>query len=136
MKIDLKKIERLAASNNVDLVVLYGSQLTNYVNARSDIDIAVHVKTAKIEYPAFSKMLGDFVGIFGDKLDLVLLNEAPPLLKYQIAVYGKVLYEEKEGLFDSFKILSSRFYADTKKFRDLNSVYIDNFLKGVIPIGR
>lgn len=132
----VNKIKETSRIDEIDLAVLHGSHAKGITRKRSDIDFAVRSKIKRIDSQYFMKVLGDFTGIFGDKLDLVFLNEAPPMLKYRIAVYGKLLFEEREGLFEDFKVESSHFYADTKKFRDMNSFFINGFLKGVIPVVR
>jgi predicted nucleotidyltransferase len=132
----IEKIKECARSNEIDLVVLYGSQATGVVTSRSDIDLAVRSKKTKIDYKYFTKLLEEYTKIIGEKIDFVLINNAPPLLRRHISLYGKVLYEEKEGCFNNFKVESAHIYADTEKFRKENSLYVENFLKGVIPIVR
>lgn len=125
-----------AKKHNIELVVLYGSQVAGPTTNRSDIDIAIQTKAPLKETKDFLSVLQDLIQIFGEKLDLVLLNEAPPLLAYLVARNGLLLHEEKPGKFNNFKVMAGHRYADTKKFRALNTFFIEGFLKGAIPIAR
>jgi urease accessory protein UreH len=62
-----------------------------------------------------------------DRIDLVDLNKASPLLMLEIATKGRVLYEEKDG-FLRFKLKASARYADTRKLRRLRQDYLNQEL--------
>lgn len=49
-------------------------------------------------------------------VDLVILNHANPLLKFQVAKTGKPVYEETSSLFARFCSLALRQHEDSKVF--------------------
>lgn len=123
LNIDKKKIEQLGKKHNLKLLILHGSHAKGTAIDRSDIDIGILGKN-KIGFDEFHKILNDFEGIFGDKFDPAFLNNAEPMICYQVALSGQPLYEGAKGAFANFKIQSIGRYLDTKKFRDMEKAYI------------
>lgn len=83
------------------LVYLFGSQARGKTGPLSDIDLAVLLKPAsKREY--FEKkltLLSELTAVLGrDDIDLVILNQAPVMLKYHILKEGKPLFIRDEEL--------------------------------------
>ena len=98
LKAEIKFLEK---DQDILLVYLFGSQAQNETGPLSDIDLAVLLKpAAKKDY--FEKkltLLGLFTDFFGrDDIDLVILNEAPLVLKYNILKDGKPLFIRDEEL--------------------------------------
>ena len=80
--------QRLRAEPTVRLAYLFGSRASGAARPDSDVDVAVLVDDACVATPASVKdtiwrlipvMAGD---IRSDLIDLVLLNEAPALLRH------------------------------------------------------
>ncbi len=91
----------LEKDSDILLAYLFGSQAQNNAGPLSDIDLAV-LLTAASKKDIFAKklnLLREFTKIFaGDDIDLVILNEAPLVLKYHILKDGKPLYIYDEEL--------------------------------------
>jgi predicted nucleotidyltransferase len=64
-----------------------------------------------------------------DRVDVVDLSRASPLLKYSAIRQGRVVFEQTPGLFNIFQSLTFRIYVDTKKLRDAQEKAIHNFLE-------
>ena len=64
-----------------------------------------------------------------DRLDVVVLDKADPVLLKEVAVYGKPLYEERPGVFDEFIMSAIAEYQDTKENRRIAGKLVDEFLK-------
>ena len=68
----------------VQLAYLFGSQATGYTHTESDVDVAVLLDAALTADERFTERLaciGALSHLFGtDNVDVVILNEAPPLL--------------------------------------------------------
>ncbi|MFO7865933.1 MAG: nucleotidyltransferase domain-containing protein [Candidatus Aminicenantes bacterium] len=123
LNIDKKKLASLCRKFGILLVVLHGSYAAGRAGKKSDIDIGI---LAGQKYDADTRMnlLNDFSDLFGDKFDPVFLNGAEPLISYQVAIHGRPLYEERKGLFQQFQIQAAARYRDTKKFRQMEKMYI------------
>lgn len=86
-------------SVNVNFAYLFGSQTKGNIGPVSDIDIAVFIDCRDEDAYASHKM--EILGKLNDTLktdniDLVLLNEAPPLLAHRILKEGEIIYCEDE----------------------------------------
>jgi hypothetical protein len=69
------------------------------------------------------------------KIDLIDLQKASGLLKYEIANKGRLLYEGTEGFYERYKLYCYRYYYDTSKFRRLKKEYFQEQL-GVLMDGQ
>ena len=86
------------------LLVYFGSYMTEFYHAESDIDIAFLAKK-----PLSSK---EKVSLFEDliiyhrksEIDLVDLQTADPILRYEIGSKGRLIYEAEEGLFERYSL--------------------------------
>lgn len=102
------------------LLAYFGSYGTvHYDPGQSDIDIA-YLATTDFD----SELLNDFLRDLmlhhrTGNIDLVDLKTAGPLLKYVVATEGRLVYEEREGLFDEYGSYCLRYYYDTQHFREL-----------------
>jgi predicted nucleotidyltransferase len=110
---------------DLELLVLFGSAARGRAGTRSDVDVAV-----------LTQGVPDLDGLHlslapklkTDRLDIVDLRRAGPLLAFEVARTGLVLFERSPGLFRQFQSLASRRYADTKKLRDAQRRSIQVFL--------
>ena len=122
-KIEKDKLAGLCRKYNIQLLVLHGSQAKGNARDKSDIDIGI-LSQEKLDIDNQIALLSDFSTIFGEKFDPVFLNGAEPLISYQVALHGKPLFEEKEGIFQRFKIQVIARYMDSKKFRIMEKIYL------------
>ena len=103
---------------DIQLVILFGSQATKTAGTSSDFDVAVladHPLTIQ-EKMQVGESVAEKLAISEDKVNVVDLWVAPPLLQHQIAQYGKLLQGD-EFHFIRFKVLAWKRYQDTAKFR-------------------
>ena len=83
----------------VVVAYLFGSMVKEAMGRLSDADVAVLV--SKDCHPTLDyhlHLMGRLAHIIRRETDVVILNEAPPLLCYEVIKYGKVLYcrDERE----------------------------------------
>lgn len=131
MKIDLSEsryseIKELAEKNNLDLVVLFGSQAKGTAHKESDIDIGIY---SKLELNLDDKIqLGhDLSLIFqNDNVDISIISYFSPLLSLQILKDAKVLYERENGIAATLKFYSWKLFAESKPFRDRSYAILKN----------
>lgn len=112
---------------NPSLFILFGSQNTGHANSASDFDIGV-VSDKPLSLEEKNKLSEEIAQEFNfpeDKIDLVDLNEASPLLQMEATKAGKLLKGKEEDFF-KFKLLAWVRYQHTAKFRKMRA---DNLQK-------
>lgn len=111
---------------DVQLLVLFGSAVKRRRASARDIDLAVQCDgPADLDalYLAVAPRLGT------DRVDLVDLRRAGPLLAFEVARTGRLLFERRPGTFRQFQSLASRRYCDTEKLRRAQRRAIQAFLE-------
>jgi predicted nucleotidyltransferase len=112
---------------DLQLVVLFGSEARGRARKDSDIDVAVLTESpAELDslYLALAPVFKT------DRLDLVDLRRAGPVLAFSVARSGLLLFERSPGTFRQFQSLAYRRFGDTKKLRDAQRRSIHVFLSG------
>jgi predicted nucleotidyltransferase len=100
-------VERVEASlktfaekrNEVLGVIIFGSQAQGRARESSDVDVALYIDPAAIPADALQVQLRYTVELeraIGKRVDLVLLNLAPPMLRHQIFRNGKLVFERDQ----------------------------------------
>lgn len=115
-----------AAMPELQFFVLFGSAVTGRARSRSDIDLGAQCDgPADLDalYLAIAPRLGT------DRLDLIDLRRAGPLLAFEVARKGRLLFERESGAFRQFQSLASRRYCDTEKLRRAQRRAIHVFLE-------
>jgi len=128
---------RLGSTYGVSFMILFGSlarsDLPQESLSMSDIDIAVQLSedARGIEQPSAGMgknvgrandgsllpLLGELIDILGtDSIDIVLLNEAPPALKYEVFTTGKLIYSRSEEEYENEYLKANIEYLDFKPF--------------------
>lgn len=119
-----------SAAPEVELVVLFGSAAYGRAQPRSDVDVAVRC-TEPADLDALYRLLAPRTG--SDRLDLVDLRRASPLLMMAVARSGHLLFEKRPGLYRQFQALASRRFCDTAKLRHAQRRAIHAFLERELP---
>lgn len=124
-----KELTEILVKHGVVLAYLFGSHAKGTARASSDIDIAVLLPYDTPRSKFFDVRLSltnELMGLFHkNEIDVVVLNEATPLLAREIVQDGKVLYEDmttRPSL--EFAVYAAKHYADTAKFRKLSLLSI------------
>lgn len=119
-----QNINGIAEEYSLKLLIYFGSYGTSLYNNDSDIDIAF-LSVDSLSESEKIKLLEDLIKIHRkSEIDLVDLRTAEPILRYEIAVNGRVLYEKEEYLFERYRL----FYI--KRFYELKPV-IEEELKNI-----
>ncbi|SHJ54540.1 type VII toxin-antitoxin system MntA family adenylyltransferase antitoxin [Paramaledivibacter caminithermalis] len=121
------KLNRIVSFYNIKLMYVFGSYAKDKNNKNSDLDIAVLLEK---EYNPIVKLniIGDLVEIFKrDDIDLVILNDANPVLRHQIIKHGKILYEDSEETKVNFEVKVLKEYMDMEHFRKTQMKYINQW---------
>jgi len=133
-KAELFSSIRIYFKNRPEVIAsfIFGSYSTDDATILSDLDVGILLKIDIVK-DRYSELLldisSDLVRLLKmDNIDLVILNRANPVLKYEIATKGIAIFEREKAVVDNFKIKSLKYYMDTKIFRKLYQKSIKNFL--------
>ena len=122
LKTDREQLNEIAQQFGLDLIVLFGSHVKGRMVLGSDVDIAVRaVKRPwgdwNWEFEVADALSGALQGD-GGEVDVVFLNGAAPLLMFEVAQSGQVLFEKEWGTFSEFRSYAARVYYDNEpRFR-------------------
>lgn len=128
-----EKLIEYARAKGLAVLYLFGSVAHGQVDKFSDIDVAVLLpeEIAAAEY--FDRRLQmtlELMEILNrSDVDLVILNQAPPLLKYQVVTRGRALYSRDDRERDRFAARAILEYLDFKPILDLQFEYLKRRLK-------
>lgn len=100
---------------------LFGSQLTGKKRSDSDIDVAILLYEANRERFPYLDFKVDLERNLHKDVDLIILNKAGEVLKYQVRRYGNLIYEKDPVLRKQWEILSRKLYQD---FLHLHRIYM------------
>ena len=92
-------VEALEADRRVRLGVLFGSAAQGHSTSASDLDVGV----LGLDLDALSALEVALSRAAGRTVDLIALDHAPPLLRFEIARDGRVLVERDAYLWPNFK---------------------------------
>jgi predicted nucleotidyltransferase len=120
-----RPLQCLFQQHPVRLAYLFGSQATRRTHPSSDVDVAVLLDESLTSDKRFAERLrlfGDLLRILGtEHVDLVMLNEAPPLLAYETLRHGVLLYCADAQTRIEFQVRTLRTYEDTIPLRRILS---------------
>lgn len=118
-KLTEQQWRRWCEPRGIDLVVLFGSRATGKVHPRSDVDIALYARTAKLR-SQWVRLYGDMEDLLGEEIDVSIIDgETDPVLRLEVFRKGKCLYEAEPGLFFEQQLTAMKIYEDTEPLRRL-----------------
>jgi len=117
---------------NIELVITFGSQVSGKTNLKSDTDIGIlrNKNLSLEERSQLTELLAKEYKLNEDKIDLVEIKNASPLLRFAISRGGKLLFGNKE-LFNRFKILAWRQYLDTARLREVRKKILKKWVEAI-----
>ncbi|NPV43619.1 MAG: nucleotidyltransferase domain-containing protein [Firmicutes bacterium] len=104
----------LASKENVKFAYLFGSYAENREKKDSDIDVAVYLSGIH-EDDFFKYKLGlktELEQIFKKPVDVVIMNNASPLLNHEIFKNGIVIKNSQPSILSQFRTKNFYFYID------------------------
>ena len=126
----LPELKEALVKHGVVLAYLFGSQAEGRARPSSDVDIAVLLPYDTPRSKFFDVRLSltnELMDLLHkNEVDVVVLNEATPLLAYQVLKNGKVLYEDsRTHPRVGFIVRVTKQYMDTEHFRQLSLKYLN-----------
>jgi len=132
MKINQKMVRKIAQKYQLDLLILFGSQIKGkkFLTDESDCDIAYQAKK-DLNGKEMINLNYDLMNLFkNDRIDIVDIKKADPLLKFEIYQNSKLIYgDEIEYL--NFKANAFKIYIDAQPLLDLESKFIEKRQKAL-----
>jgi uncharacterized protein len=123
------KMEKLAEKYHLSLVLLFGSQATSKIHAHSDFDVA-YLSEKPLDLMDESRLICDLMPVFrSDKVDIVNLKKAPPLLMKRIFDQHQILFCEDNAQYFNYQMYALRRYLEAKELFELKSKYLDYRIK-------
>ena len=122
-----KELRKIAKKFKLELILLFGSFVSQKSHKESDLDIAILSRRGV----SFLDLHSAFLKIFpGQQIDLTFINEADPLLLKEISDNYLLLYGSKRN-FLKFKLNSFFRYQDYRPFFALEKRAVKNFIKSL-----
>jgi predicted nucleotidyltransferase len=118
----------LKSRPDVQAAYIFGSVATGRARRDSDIDVGVLVSDKVMRGDPFQyrlELMTDLMSILKrDDVDLILLNEAPPLLAHRVLKNGKLIFERSASARVAFQVRTVNRYLDTQPMRNLYLDYL------------
>jgi hypothetical protein len=96
----------------IDAAYLFGSVALGKRKLSSDIDVAILLDNAALEkFPVLS-FISSLEKSCGCRVDVVALNRAGEILKYEVRRSGRLIYERDSKRRKQFEIFSRKTYED------------------------
>lgn len=112
------RLPELFRARPVRLAYLFGSVAAG--GAADDVDLAVLMREGSA-----LDLFGDVVRVLGtDRIDLIDLGRAPPLLRFRVVKDGVVLFRESEEAENEFELAAIAAYRDTRYRRAIQDAYL------------
>lgn len=125
------RVSKLADKYGLRLVLLFGSQARGEAKKGSDIDIAI-LAPKRLTEEEIIYLNYEFTNILPiDRVDLVDLHGAPPLLMKQIADSAEIIYNINSYDFQNFQIYAAKLYAEARPLFDLRRERINSKIQNV-----
>lgn len=117
-----QRLTEILEKRKVLLAYLFGSQATGKTGPLSDMDIAIYFDERLGSNERFDlrlEVLGELTDMFKtDEIDLVVLNDAPPLLAHRIIKDGTLLFCGDDRLRVEHEVKVVMKYMDWKPYLD------------------
>ena len=98
---------------------IFGSYVQGRMRKDSDIDIAIYLKN-DMDIQTYLDIKMQLSDSCRKEVDLVILNDATPFLKYQIYKNNILLFSRDKSIETSYKVKTLFEYNDMKRYLDLS----------------
>jgi len=117
---NLDKIGKIFLEKSVIFAYLFGSCVEGKVGKISDIDIAVYFDdklTSSVMFDKKLKIMAELSSLLDkDEIDIVILNDAYPIIEHRIIKNGKVIFSIDESRRIDYEVKAVMRYLDFKPY--------------------
>ena len=104
---------------NIIFAYIFGSYVQGKIRTDSDIDIAIYLEK-KIDAGTYLEIKMSLTEACKREIDLIILNDATPLLKHEIYKNNILLFTRDKAVETSYKVKILFEYNDIKRYLDLS----------------
>ncbi len=102
--------------DDILLVFIFGSAVSSRFTRQSDLDIAV-LFSNRPDASDVLKIRNEAAGATDREIDLVVLNDASPVIRMQVLRDGKLIKGAKNAIYGNFFVKTVKEYDDLKHIR-------------------
>ena len=110
-------LEDLIKKYSIRLLIQFGSTVSGRTHNESDVDIA-YLSVRNLDLREEGQLIIDIADVFKfpvDKIELLKIKHASPLLLKEIFLNNIALYAENNTIFSQYKIYSIRLFEESKR---------------------
>ncbi|HHT9113358.1 MAG: nucleotidyltransferase domain-containing protein [Planctomycetes bacterium] len=122
-----KDYEKLMQLIGADIIFLFGSVLSDSFREDSDIDIGIYFESIRYDKNSVCNTIIDFFKT--ERIDVAFLNEASPLLLYQVVKKGKLMAYKSYLKMVEFQLRCLKKYWETSKFRKMKERVLKDYIE-------
>jgi predicted nucleotidyltransferase len=119
--VDRQILEAVGGIEGISVLVLFGSRATGAARPGSDLDVAIlPARGAGERRRLLSRVAATLAHLAGEeRVDVVFVDEAPPLLRQRIMETGRILRCEEPGRWRQWRVQTMREHGDREPVRRL-----------------
>ena len=108
-----------SSQQDVIAAYLFGSRVAGKARPDSDVDTAVLIseEDGVARFERRLRLMSEVSEVCGREADVVVLNDAPPLLQHQVLKHGRLIFERDRAARVEFEVRAGKIYADLKPMR-------------------
>ncbi len=119
---------KLSTRPEIIFAYLFGSVATKKTNTLSDLDLAIyldpHYRQRKKGYGYQSELIAELSSLLSTSVDVVILNRASTILKYQVIKNGVLIFSRCNKARREFHEKTIRDYLDLKPLLKVQQQYL------------
>lgn len=105
----------LKKDRRILICYLFGSRVASEMS-HSDLDIAIYT-SSDFTWQDYYLLYGEITrALHSDRVDIVWLNRAEPILSFEIITQGKTVYHVDDDLLNEFEIKTKKSFYDYKLY--------------------
>jgi len=112
-----------SSQQDVIAAYLFGSWVAGKARPDSDVDTAVLLseEDGVVRFERRLRLMSEVSDVCGREADVVVLNDAPPLLQDQVLRHGRLIFERDRRSRVEFEVRAGKVYADLKPMYDFHT---------------
>jgi predicted nucleotidyltransferase len=106
----------LSMFDDIAFAFLFGSSAQGEATILSDVDIAIYF-TGAVDFYRINSLREDLSELLGRETDIVVLNNASPIIRMQVLKNGTLILGLNRRLYNEFFVNTMKEYDDLKRTR-------------------